>query len=266
MKKVVIGLHGKTEHGKTTFEKVVEKMYPEANMLDKFAFADCLKEYCASITKLPLDYFYHRKEFTVPDISVTLDHIVDTLYALMLECGFNHVSYENDIKKYEDKEKLKERMDYALTQEFRSFYMDRELFLGHITIGLLLQMIGTDVIRNYIYNDFWVKLVENKIEKSNASLILITDVRFPNERNLILKNNYLLIRIEKEMLATSSRRVNHISETALDDTQMHTLENYGTKDEFDTKVKELCSNPWFVVNKIHSLPFRISRFAVDKIK
>lgn len=48
----------------------------------------------------------------------------------------------------------------------------------------LLQKLGTDCIRS-IDPDFWVKAMVQEIEESGADRIVIPDVRFPNEGELI---------------------------------------------------------------------------------
>ena len=54
-----------------------------------------------------------------------------------------------------------------------------------------LQIVGTNLLRNQLYKDIWIDIVENKITKiietNPESKIVITDCRFDNEINLIRK-------------------------------------------------------------------------------
>jgi len=63
-------------------------------------------------------------------------------------------------------------------------YWSRELGIEDFTPRMALQMIGTEVIRNHFNENFWVKAVKRKI-LNTTSHIIITDVRFKNEAELI---------------------------------------------------------------------------------
>jgi hypothetical protein len=49
----------------------------------------------------------------------------------------------------------------------------------------IMQLFATEFCRNMINRDFWVNRMEDDIKSSPFSRIVITDVRFPNEANLI---------------------------------------------------------------------------------
>lgn len=49
------------------------------------------------------------------------------------------------------------------------------------SVRKLLQFIGTELFRNNFDQDIWVKLLKKQIRESEANLIVVTDVRFPNE-------------------------------------------------------------------------------------
>lgn len=101
------------------------------------------------------------------------------------------------------------------------------------TYGQLQQIIGT-TFRQSIDPDIWVKLA--LCSKYDVDFILISDVRFPNECEAILQRGGCLIRLEgdpADIRANSTRDLNHISETALDDFDNWTLkiENKATIEE-----------------------------------
>lgn len=50
-----------------------------------------------------------------------------------------------------------------------------------ITERKLLQKIGTDLFREHISEDIWVRLMKKRLACSNKNLILIPDARFENE-------------------------------------------------------------------------------------
>lgn len=83
---------------------------------------------------------------------------------------------------------------------------------------MLLQIYGTDIFRNKVNNDYWASaLLKNLLQKED-DVILITDVRFLNEIDIIKNQNYFnvfTIRVNRPM--DRNDMVNeHQSEKALD--------------------------------------------------
>lgn len=69
-------------------------------------------------------------------------------------------------------------------------FWSEKLGIENLTPRKILQSFGTDVIRNHISPDFWVFRLEyelDKLEKEGKN-ILITDVRFPNEAEMIRRH------------------------------------------------------------------------------
>lgn len=78
----------------------------------------------------------------------------------------------------------------------------------------LLQEYGTEACRNGIDNEFWTKLMQVRLDKSETDYVLITDCRFPNEVNFVRKNLGAVMHvIGKETMTSSS---SHASERSLD--------------------------------------------------
>ena len=55
----------------------------------------------------------------------------------------------------------------------------------HITPRLVLQMFGTDCMRNGFYDGIWVSLVKQQLLHDTTKNYVIPDVRFPNEADMI---------------------------------------------------------------------------------
>jgi hypothetical protein len=72
---------------------------------------------------------------------------------------------------------------------------------------------GTDCVRKYD-PDFWVKVVNQKIEELGDADVVITDVRFPNEAAAIVAKNGFLVRVNRKRKGADDQ---HASETSLDD-------------------------------------------------
>ena len=90
-----------------------------------------------------------------------------------------------------------------------------------LTPRLMMQLLGTECIRNIIHPNTWVNalLADYKIN----SKWIISDLRFENEINLILDHNPLIIRMESEIIRYTNdtylyraEGFDHESETGLD--------------------------------------------------
>lgn len=62
----------------------------------------------------------------------------------------------------------------------------------------MLQKIGTDLIRNQIDKDFWVKqtaILIDKLRKKGIDKIVIDDVRFPNEHQFVINQDGIIVKV-----------------------------------------------------------------------
>ena len=115
----------------------------------------------------------------------------------------------------------------------------KELQNVHITsIRQLLQVIGTDVIRKYNENWHVEKMIEEIQSYPENKLIVIDDVRFPNEREAILRlSGEVFFIVRPNSLSIS----NHASETALKWQDFNydkvIINNYNNKEEFISNFK-----------------------------
>lgn len=75
-----------------------------------------------------------------------------------------------------------------------------------------MQMIGTDLFRDHLSKDFWINILNKKIElimENPNSVIIIDDVRFPNEANMIRRLGGEIIMVAAPNTSSNSE---HISE------------------------------------------------------
>lgn len=78
-----------------------------------------------------------------------------------------------------------------------------------------LQYIGTEWARNKNEN-IWVDLMEKNINNNKDKSIIITDCRFKNEVNFLIKNNFVIIKLIR-MEAKIESGETHQSENDLND-------------------------------------------------
>ncbi|MBR3229934.1 MAG: hypothetical protein IKF91_03810 [Bacilli bacterium] len=111
----------------------------------------------------------------------------------------------------------------------------------------LLQHLGTEVIRNNIDKDFFIKRLCNDIRVYSYyfDVITISDARFPDEIITPKKlfDNVITIKVVRSNFDTNLtlEEQKHSTETALDefDDYDYVIENNGTIDELDKKVLKI---------------------------
>jgi hypothetical protein len=103
----------------------------------------------------------------------------------------------------------------------------------------ILQWLGTDILREHINKEFFTINMKQRIEESEAEFIVISDVRFDNEAELIKGLGGYIINIVREN-ATTTQHSSHVTEQGITpDLIDHTITNDGTLEEFHNKVGRL---------------------------
>jgi len=110
-----------------------------------------------------------------------------------------------------------------------------------VTPRSIMQFLGTEIFRNEISKiipnikeNFWTKIMEQKILNNNNKHIVIPDVRFSNEVDLIRKFNGIIIQIHRNTGIIDF----HSSETELNKIiPDYIIENNDTIDELYKKLK-----------------------------
>jgi hypothetical protein len=59
-----------------------------------------------------------------------------------------------------------------------------------------LQWFGTDGIRKQICDTMWIDILLNRISKNPEKKYVVDDVRFPNELEILKKNNFIIVKLE----------------------------------------------------------------------
>lgn len=122
---------------------------------------------------------------------------------------------------------------------FKSIYTEPENFYEDKTplTRILLQLYGTDIFRNRVDDNYWLKQLIDRCIQSTEYVTIVTDVRFPNEITYLQDNKDLdvcTIRVERDMKRTD--KINqHPSETALDNFNdwNFVIDNNGTLKDLD---------------------------------
>lgn len=190
--KTIIMFSGKMQSGKNFSADILKTMLKVEHdiIVDETMFADKLKNMSKLVFK-PLSLFLSK-----------------TIERILKENGQKPTAaelYELSLLKLEDK----------------NFYEDKTELSR-----ILLQTLGTDIMRTHVDDEYWVKATADYITQSKSSHILITDWRFENEytglrdylKETDIHYNYVfkLINVQRSKTAeTSSEVKTHSSESSL---------------------------------------------------
>ena len=140
------------------------------------------------------------------------------------------------------------RANCSKWDEYLSFTKDiqQSRFSATVTIRTLLQWWGTEYRRAQdpdYWTKAWLKLV-SEYNKENF-LIIVDDVRFPNEYELLRALNGTMIRIDRP--STTPLLINHVSESSLDhlsDDWDAIILNNGDLDELKKRISTIKKLVW----------------------
>lgn len=207
----VLGLTGRKGVGKDTAAEVLLD-----NGWARLSFADPLKDLCAATFDIKPAKFYNP-EFK--DVIFTQPIILSSDHADNFMAGLDTPIYGH--------------------AQANLIY---DAFDGKIlnTARELLQFIGTDVIRNCVSNTYWIDIAEKKLQNwiERDTKVVFTDVRFPNERDLIKDYKGIVVKITRNKDDKESILDNHISES-LEFKVDTTISNNGTVEELHHLIKEV---------------------------
>lgn len=83
---------------------------------------------------------------------------------------------------------------------------------GSMSAREIMQVIGTDIFRNYFSNNIWVEALVRRIKNSKAEVVLIDDLRFNSEAEILMKHETMFIHLQRMWGLGGS----HLSENGLD--------------------------------------------------
>jgi hypothetical protein len=218
-KPLIIGMAGKMGSGKDTAGNYLINEY----QFQRIAFADNLKEMAMKVFNLTYQQCYDQDlkmvNFKKP-IKLDRGHI------------FSIMNYAENINGIVTKPQNISKL-FNLIENKPVFKNPREL----------LQYLGTEILRDCVQEDYHAQVVKNVIEKNKWEKVVITDARFPNEREAIKQWGGFNVFIDRPS-ATSLGIKGHASENSLGDGSEYDfcVKNYSTLDDLYKNVEEAFSN------------------------
>lgn len=229
-KQRIIQLTGYKGSGKDTFANYVIKKYPGLHPI-KLAYADPLKDIAFELIKA----------FYGPNVSFTSD--IDKRNDNTNKDGAVETVKRED---FDDSNKKERAIHGSKFWGYTS--QERDL-----TIRELCQYLGTEIFRDRIDENLWVKLMITRIQRTisqnpNCQLIMISDYRYPNEleylRENIPDNKWMIhsLRIERKQLP-SGQYNHHRSEMSINNLLVDMIiENNGSLEDFYRNIDEYLRN------------------------
>jgi len=199
----LIGIRGDMGAGKDTLAAEIGLYFPEYTTRK---FASKLREAASLIARIPAGQ-------TVSDADKAIDlsgepheaYRLRRRIALAIEC----------VTGVEPTPRLSVQMFLILTGE--ALYVPEEMVNIHMTVGRLLQVLGTECFRALVGTDVWVDALMAPWAQEGRPPVVIADTRFPNESAAIRRAGGVVILVRRaDAGRADGRSGGHASERALD--------------------------------------------------
>lgn len=246
MKSYIIGLAGNKNSGKDTVASMINYIFAVGITKAKYSewilkrasydetykdrivhFADSLKDCLSIIYNIPRNAFDDRIIKDEMYYSFSTGQFIDKQVVDQHPNDYNVIT--NEVLKHS-----------SLNYEFETY---DELY-SVITIRTLMQYFGTELCRNNLGTDIWIKSAIGKIVEvaANRRVCIVPDVRFTNESIAIHRDSPSLygrvVRINRNINNTGERDY-HDSEIISFSTD-YSINNDGSLNQLFYKVLEVC--------------------------
>jgi len=170
MKKFIIMFSGNIGSGKTYSANYLYNKFPNDSII--LSFATPIKNLFSSVF-------------------INKDGILEKNYAEkpILELYKLYYFFKEKINEnfFEYEKYIKNSLEKNLINHFMYYFLEKDQERRKQLARRLFQMFGTDIVRNKVDKNFFVKEMIKKIETSDKNIFLIDDLRFENEALLIKK-------------------------------------------------------------------------------
>lgn len=234
--KILIGIKGNSNSGKDTIASMIDYIlsvkdnnyntwrtlwYKSNNgyrSKNCSAFGDKAKKICSLLYNIDLSYFYDIQK--------------DNYY---YNIKTKEIIYKDNIKHKYSIISRNDLCNMAMSNNFKKGF--NILHNSWVSIKDLLEYTINDVINNLIYDKFWINDTINKAIKviNTNEHYIISDVRFRLEEDAILKNNGIIIEIERPECIKN----NLIYNIQYDRTSSTYILNDGTLKDLFNKIKNI---------------------------
>jgi hypothetical protein len=223
-----------TEHYATNIRPYATLKNPEDNMCTCIAFADRLKQVCADIFGVPIEYFYYNKN-----------------------TGWICINKDFEYTEYKPNE------EYIVTAE--DYYSCKDNYIHssykyYMSLREILVYVGTYVCQYNITRNVFVNSVTNNVKSLHKNKLLkyviCTDVRFVHEYDFIRKNNGIMINIVRKDIKQASDIAEHEMDIMGPENYNYVISNDGSYKDLFNKIWNITHDTLEFQNFTIDLPTR----------
>lgn len=249
MSQEIIGLGGEKYSGKNTAAKVLV----EKHGFKEYSLALPLKKLVSQVMDIPLENMEDPKLKEAP-FAAPVQITVEKVYEIVRLCSnlidlAKFRKFDDNVIKRMTKQVIEET---KLVQTPQGPFQQRQ-YKSFANPRQLLQFVGTELIRNCISPYFWCKVLDESIK--NESKVVITDVRFFEEREYVKVKKGNLIKVER--LTNAPKKDGHASENSLggDSEYNYIIRNNSTVEDLQNRLDTLYTYAKMIKNdQIYVLP------------
>lgn len=222
MNKMIILLSGRMRTGKNTLASFMKPLFEtKGKTVVEDSFALLMKDSCKEDFKRLGDVLKSINEEITAKISGVIDSIDNK------HNGHPYQAALVDIKKSIDKLLIKDESWYDVKTPITR---------------AILQVYGTNIFRQKVDVDYWVKKTYEKVKNNGFDITCICDTRFPNEIENMMSDDWkaITIRINRK-LNYPIEVASHPSETSLDDWTSwdYVIDNNGSLEDLKNSAKTI---------------------------
>lgn len=228
MKNLIL-ISGQMRSGKNQFAEYLQRELEKVGTVNTDLFARSLKDWC-------------KKDFY--DLSIILNNIAEEIKVIA------NILFDAEHKTHPSKNTILKKIE-EITNKLKikdyNWYEEKT----EIT-RTILQLVGTNIFRKRVDNDWWPKQTLKRVLESQSDYIIITDCRFPNEITVFTDRmfkyediNVITIRINRKNINTNKGNISsHESEIALNDWKEwnYIVDNNGTLDDLNDSAIKVVSD------------------------
>lgn len=225
MKSYIIGIAGKRNSGKDTVASIINYIFNAG--LSASTYSDWIINRNALDIKNKdriIHFADNLKDIVSIIFNIERELLDDRIYKDKMWYCFNSNSFVLDYDVASYKYKVIEYND--LVEHPLAYYLNNNKI--YVTkIRTLLQYIGTDIFKNNIKEDIWIKSCLGKIVDIayGRTVCIVPDIRYENEANAILRNDKSICGIIIKINRNTGNQDKHSSEQLLNIVPTYTIDN-----------------------------------------
>lgn len=261
----LVGLGGEKFCGKNTASQVLINDYG----FKEYSLAKALKDLVSEVFDIPYDNLDKAELKEVPfdqPRAVTYDNVHDIVRKCSGLIGFEGFSKneesvtKNMLKKVVKRVSVNPQVPQIQQQQMgqqgmiQPMMMPRPEYKTFETPRKILQFVGTELVRDCISAYFWCKVLDNQIQYEEK--VVLTDVRFFEEREYVKLKKGLLIKIEREIPGSVPKKDGHASENSLgsNDEYHYLIRNNGTTESLWSSLETIYNHQRYIkADKIYRI-------------